>query len=327
MLKTYSCIVKNDSQLEQMMKESLCIYDKALYYQRQKYFETKNTGKIKTYSYNELWNIIKNEDITKSSELDYVAKQYVVRQVIDVWNSYINSFICYKNNLKQLTGIPKLPKYLYKTKKFNIVKFDKSRFKKIDITNNSIIFPKSNYSFFITDKIKIKDIRQITIQKYFGKIKINIIYEDREVIKNHYDINSCIGIDLGVNNLCAITSNNKSFSYVVNGRPLKSINQYYNKKLSKLRSELSKCNKTKSSKKIQKLTLKRNNRIKHYMHCISKQLINFCIENKIEKIVIGHNTGWKQNTNIGKKNNQNFSGIPFNELIRQIQYKSKNIPI
>ena len=74
-----------------------------------------------------------------------------------------------------------------------------------------------------------------------------------EVIRNKYDNNSCIGIDLGVNNLCAITSNDKPFSYVINGRPLKSINQYYNKKLAEYRSDVERFNKKETSKRIRRL--------------------------------------------------------------------------
>ena len=137
-----------------------------------------------------------------------------------------------------------------------------------------------------------------------------------------YDINSAIGIDIGINNLCAITSNDKQFSYIINGRPLKSINQFYNKKLSYYKSILEKVNKQKTSKRIQRLTLKRNNKINHYLHCCSKQIIDFCLKNKIEKIIIGNNTGWKQKVNIGKHNNQNFVQIPFTRLIEQLKYKS-----
>ena len=323
MLKTWSYIVNNDSRLDEMMRSSLSIYDKTLYIQRQRYFETKEQGKIKTCSYNELWNIVKEDEIVKNSCLDYNVKQYVVRQVSEVWNSFVKSLISYKNDKKKFNSAPKIPNYLYKTKQFNIVQIDKTRFRKIDYKVNSITLPKSNFTIKLTDKIKIKDIRQITIQKFYGKTKINIIYEDREVIKNNYDPNSCVGIDLGVNNLCAITSNDKSFSYVINGRPLKSMNQYYNKKVAKAKQELEKCNKKKTSKKLYKLSYKRNNKIKHYLHCTSKQIIDFCVKNKVEKIVVGHNNNWKQNVNIGKKNNQTFINIPFNQLINQLQYKSK----
>lgn len=128
---------------------------------------------------------------------------------------------------------------------------------------------------------------------------------------------------MGVNNLCAITSNDKSFSYIINGRPLKSINQFYNKKLAKLKSNLEICNKKKSSKAIQRLTIKKNNKVNNYLHCVSKKVIQLCIENKVEKIIIGHNKGWKQDVELGKKTNQNFVQIPFNTLINQILYKSQ----
>ena len=323
MIRAWNYIVKNDDRLLTMMADSLSIYDQALYYQRQSYFETKERGKIKTYSYNDLWNLMKFNDKVKSSKLDINIKQYIVKQVCISWLSFIKSSIEYKKNLSKFNGSPKMPNYLYKTKDYNIIQVDKTRFRKINEEQNSFNLPCSDYTIKVPKQIRLKDIKQITIQKFYNKIKINIIYEDREVIKNQYDLNLTIGIDLGINNLCAITSNDKSFSYIINGRPLKSINQFYNKKLAELKSKLEKCNNKKSSKQIQQLTLKRNNKINHYLHCCSKQLINLCIENKVEKIIIGHNKGWKQETNIGKKNNQNFVQIPFNMLINQLQYKSQ----
>ena len=128
---------------------------------------------------------------------------------------------------------------------------------------------------------------------------------------------------MGVNNLCAITANDKSFSYVINGRPSKSMNQFYNKKLAELKSKLDICNKKKTSKRIQKLNEKRYNKIQNYLHNVSRAIINLCLENKIENIIIGHNKGWKQECNMSKVNNQNFVQIPFDTLINQLQYKSQ----
>ena len=223
MFRAWNYIVKNDDRLLQMMSDSLSIYDQALYYQRQSYFETKEQGKIKTYSYNELWNIVKNNDKLKESKLDINIKQYIVKQVCIPWLSFIKSSIEYKKNPSKFNGRPKMPNYLYKTKDYNIVQVDKTRFRKINEEQNSFNLPCSDYKITIPKQIRLKDVKQVTIQKYYGKIKINIIYEDREVLRNEYDLNSTIGIDLGINNLCAITSNDKSFSYIINGRPLKSI--------------------------------------------------------------------------------------------------------
>lgn len=321
MIKAWNYIVNNDSRLQKMMSNSLFIYDQALYFQRQKYFETKEQGKIKTYSYNELWNLFKEIDLNGQIKLDINIKQYIVRQVSKNWENFIKSSVEFKKNPSKFLGKPKMPNYLYKKKDWNIVQVDKTRFRKVNEETNSFNLPCSDYTIKVPKQIRLKDVRQVTIQKYFGKIKINIIYEDREVLRNEYDINSAIGIDLGINNLCAITSNDKSFSYIINGRPLKSINQFYNKKVAKLKSKLEICNKKKTSKAIQRLTLKRNNKINHYLHCCSKQIIDLCIKNRVEKIIIGHNKGWKQEVNIGKTNNQNFVQIPFNILINQLQYK------
>lgn len=321
MIKTWSIVINDDKRLLKMMSDSLCIYDQALYFQRQSYFESKNEGKIKTYSCNQLWERVKNEDKIKQSNLDINIKQQIIKQVSKSWLSWIKSNISYKKDNKNFNNRPKIPSYLYKRKKYNIIYIDSSRFRKKNYENNSFDIPCSDYKIYVPKQIRLKDVKQVTIQKYYNKTKINIIYEDREVIKNKYDINSSIGVDLGVNNLCAITSNDKTFSYVINGRPLKSINQYYNKKLSEIKSNLYKCNK-KISKNIQRLTMKRNNKINHYLHCSSKRLIKFCIDNGVEIIIIGHNKNWKQNSNIGTKNNQNFNQIPFNTFINQLIYKS-----
>lgn len=323
MLKTWNYIVNNDERLLKMMSDSLSIYDQALYYQRQSYFETKELGKIKTYSYNDLWNLMKNDDKVKSSKLDINVKQYIIKQVYISWLSFIKASVAYKANPDKFNGKPKMPNYLYKTKNYNLIQVDKTRFRKINEDLNCFNLPCSDYTIQVPKQIKLGDIKQVTIQKFYGKIKINIIFDDIEVLKNEYLAGAAIGIDLGVNNLCAITSNDKAFSYIINGRPLKSINQFYNKKLAKLKSELEICNKKKTSKAIQQLTVKRNYKVNYYLHCVSKKVIQLCVENKVEKIIIGHNKGWKQEVELGKKANQNFVQIPFNTLICMIQYKSQ----
>jgi len=42
--------------------------------------------------------------------------------------------------------------------------------------------------------------------------------------------------------------------------------------------------------------------------------VNFLVSNKINTLVIGKNKLWKQNINIGKKNNQNFVQIPYDKF-------------
>lgn len=133
------------------------------------------------------------------------------------------------------------------------------------------------------------------------------------------DNGNYLGIDIGLDNLASCVSNNGS-CFIINGRPLKSINQYYNKRLAFLKSKL-KDNKH-TSKQIRSLTNKRNNKIKDYLHKASRILINHVVSNGINTIIIGHNKCWKQEINIGERNNQNFVSIPFNMFISMISYKA-----
>lgn len=132
-------------------------------------------------------------------------------------------------------------------------------------------------------------------------------------MKQKIENNRFIAIDLGVNNLCAITSNDTLKPIIINGRHIKSINQFYNKKKAELQSKLPK--NRKGSYKISRLNLKRNCKIQTELHNISKFIIRYCLENDIRNIIIGKNKNWKQECNIGKRNNQNFIQIPFETLI------------
>ena len=105
---------------------------------------------------------------------------------------------------------------------------------------------------------------------------------------------------------------------------IKSINQYYNKKKSKLMYFIGDKG---TSRRLEKLTFKRNNKITDYIHKTSRFVIDYCLEKNIGNIVIGYNEGWKQNVKISRSNNQNFVSIPFLKLIQQIKYKAELVGI
>lgn len=169
------------------------------------------------------------------------------------------------------------------------------------------------------------------VPKLNNNYVIEIVYERKETNLN-LNPDNILSIDLGINNLMTLTSNKKGIEpLLVNGRPLKSINQYFNKKLAEFKSELPFNPKTGYqlgiSNKIKRLTLKRNNKIEDYFHKSSKYIIDFCKANDIGIIIIGKNDGWKQEVNMGDKNNQNFVTIPFNSLIQKSSYKAKMVGI
>ena len=108
---------------------------------------------------------------------------------------------------------------------------------------------------------------------------------------------------------------------VINDKPLKSINQFYNKRKAELQSKLGANRKT--SKRIERLTDKRNRRVEHYMHTASKRIIDLLVDHNIGTLIVGKNDGWKQESNIGKRNNQNFVQIPHATFIEMLKYKGE----
>lgn len=133
-------------------------------------------------------------------------------------------------------------------------------------------------------------------------------------------------MDLGVDNLCAIASNQDDFQpIVINGRPLKSINQFYNKRKAELQSRLKGNRKT--SNRIQRMTDKRNRQVDLYLHTASKRIIDILVSEKIGVLVIGKNDGWKQEINIGQRNNQTFTNLPHARFIEMVTYKAEQVGI
>lgn len=115
--------------------------------------------------------------------------------------------------------------------------------------------------------------------------------------------------------------------FAINGKPLKSINRYYNLKASEMKSKLMKEEKKHSSKRLVGLTGKRGRKVSDYIHKTTTYVVRWCHENNIDTIVCGHNTGWKQNANMGRQNNQDFVSIPHTTLINQLKYKCEDYGI
>jgi len=289
------------------------LYNSCLYNIRQEYINNKIN------IINNLYHIMKNTDEYKS--LPRKVSSSVLLMVQKNFKSFFNSLKEYNKNLNKFKNRPHLPKYLDKIDGRYMVSYtnqaiSKKIFKKV----NKIKLSQSNIEF----KTKINDfniIDCIRIVPKIGYYVIEIVYTIKEKgLLN--DNNQYLSIDIGLNNLATLTSNKINFDpIIINGKPLKNINQYYNKKRSDLQSILKIRNNKNNSNKLNLLTLKRKNKIDNYLHKASKNIINICNENNINTIIIGKNDNWKQDINIGKTNNQNFVNIPHSRFIEIIKYK------
>jgi putative transposase len=111
---------------------------------------------------------------------------------------------------------------------------------------------------------------------------------------------------------------------IVNGRPIKAINQCYNKRKAQLQHKLGT---TGTTRQLARLTAHRTRQIDHYLHTASRRIIDLLVAEGIGTLVIGKNPLWKQEVNLGKRNNQNFVSVPHARFIEMLTYKAALVGI
>ena len=267
---------------------------------------------------NNLYNVIKNEECYKL--LPPKVAQQTLRNVSSIWKSY---FALIKSKKQSHVGEPK---FLNKTNGRFVTTFTNQAIsKKVYDKAHKIKLSQCNIEFY-TKVNEFSKINCVRIIPRMDSYTIEVIYEidDVERLKSN---RTYFSVDLGVNNLAAVTCNKRGYTpFVINGKPLKSINQYYNKKLSHYKSKLAQNNK-KSSHRLKRLTNKRTNKINDYLHKASNLIVNKMCSEDVRCLIIGKNDNWKQRSNIGSANNQNFVNIPHSRFISMLTYKCEKVGI
>lgn len=198
------------------------------------------------------------------------------------------------------------------------------------LSDGVIRFPKVFEGFTMSfqhfDDPKFVSFQQVRIVPHKTYLSIEIVYT--VLIEDQKKYNGrCIAVDIGVNNLACVCNNFHAPAFIINGKPLKSINQYYNKEYAFYYSKAESVNYVKSTKRLSKLGDKRSFKINDYLHKASRYIVDYCVENQVTMVIIGKNDSWKQNVDMGDQNNQNFVYIPFTRFIDMIVYKAKQYGI
>ncbi len=332
-------------QLDSLLFVSKNLYNRAQYLVRQEFITTsklKEQGLLQTANYLN-YNAI-NRLLIDQKDPDYNALPRKVSNQTLIgldknWKSFFTNIKDWKVNKHKYTGKPNLPKYKHKTRGRNVLTYELGAISKKSLVKGFIKLSGIDFELPFVNK-EHKLIHVLIKPANNLNIEIHIIYERVEKQLATEEARNILGIDLGVKNLMTLTSNSKGHRpLIINGRPLNSINQYYAKQLATLKSELpfeyrqvwnkeskvleTKCIQTSTSKSIKILTRKRNAKVKDYLHKSTKFVVEHCLQNNIDTIVIGRNKHWKQNCDIGKVNNQNFCIIPHSTLIHMLEYKGK----
>ena len=312
--------LKRSKILDEITFLSKNLFNVATYTVRQRLFKDRHWIR-----YNELWKLLRTHESYKKLQETCGSHppQQVLKQVDRNFKSFFKAIKVWKSERLRFRGRPKLPKYKRKSGR-NLVYFTSLQCR----LKNGYVFLTRKMENLGFPKIKthLEKVKGVRIVPFGDRYNIELIY-DYEPKDLHLNENNALGIDLGLNNVVTASDNIGNKPLIIKGGVVKSINQFYNKQLSKYKSMAKKCNNTDITGRILRLHRKRNNKMRDFFHKTSRKVVNYCISNNIGTIVIGYNEGWKQEIAIGKRNNQNFVSVPFLKLVRQVEYKSEMVGI
>ena len=313
--------------------ESKEIYNFANYILRQLYFKNSNRHRYSLEFINEypslkdlflkyieenkqfsslFYKIIREFSKLRQYSINLKIVQNIVDKLKNDWTSYWKLLKMKKN--KTYDKKINIPRY---KKKYNLVEYNNQVISKKKLKLGYIGTDKMKQGIKIANRHKDLDCKCFRIYNKNDKILCELIYEKEmiEVEKN----NRVASIDIGLENLFTIAFNYNKKGISIKGTKLKVINQYFNKIKASLQSMLP--NKQYVSKFINQLLYKRTEQLRNYIGYYTNKLIEILRTERISKLVVGYNKEWKQEINIGSKNNQNFVSIPFRKILDILRYK------
>ena len=258
-------------------------------------------------------------------------RQHCLKLLAQNWKSYFRSLNDYKNNPSKYNGMPKPPRYKYLDSNPNEIVFTNYA---IRIKNGNLLLSLSkkmksmykvdNLKFELSDKVQsfinMDSIQQVKIKRESISNRWYLIVVYNKECKNN-DGRNVMSIDPGLDNLAAITFKDSNKNYLINGKPLKSKNAYYNKEIARLSSIRMKqvgSKKFKNTNRIKSLRVDRRNYVLDYLHKASRRVVDIALDNNVGTIVIGDIKNIKQNSTI-----KSFVQIPVQRFVTMIGYKAE----
>ena len=303
--------------LDEFCFKSKNLYNFANYQIRQKFCKD---GKYITY--NEMDKLLKQDGM----DYDYrnmptaQCSQQILRLLDKNWKSFFKAIKDWSKHKEKYTGRPKMPNYLPKNGRYELILTNCN----CKLKGSTIHFPKCFNGFTINTKVN--NLQQVRILTRYNHIVIEVVYRV-EVPELKEDNGKYISIDIGLDNFATISNNICKMPVILNGKGLKSINQYYNKQMSHYRKIAKRMNNLDYTNRMNKLTMKRNNKVNDFIHKASKWVVDYALSLDVNTIVIGNNKDWKRESELSKRINQSFVGIPHQDFINKVIYKAENVGI
>ncbi len=317
-------ILKKNNSYYQML-DDFCFKSKNLYNHANYIVRNEFVKNDKWIRYADLDKLLKaNIEYPDYRQMPTAQSAQQILKLLDKnWKSFFGSIKEWSKNKDKYLGRPKLPKYKPKNGRFMLILTNQN----VKLKNGILVFPKPFNGFIIQPQFVNKEnfvsFQQVRIIPGNKQFTIELVY-NIEIQEEKLDDNGrYLSIDIGVDNLATITNNIGLQPVIINGKGLKSINKYYNKQISHYREIAKRMNNVDYTNRMDRLTVKRNNKINDYMHKASKFVIDYAVTNDIHTIIIGNNKNWKQNSSMSKNVNQSFVGIPHQRFIEMVSYKAE----
>lgn len=303
---------------------NLCHLSKNLFNQGN--YIIKNAEEGNWIRYGELDKILNGKGSDPSEnykQLPSNTAQHILISLDKSWKTFFKIIKEWRIHPEKFYSKPNPPKYKKKNGE-HILIFTNGQCK---IENNILKFPKKvdlKVRTRLSDNTNLREVR--IIPKGVGYVAEIVYQKEAEIEKK--DGSRVIGIDFGSKNIIAMVNNIGLKPIVVkdDGRGIKSINQFYSKKKAILQNIYAKQG-IKDGDKLRRLRVKWNKKANDWIHKLTRFVVDWCIKHNIGQIVVGHNNNWKQNINIGRRNNQNFVSIPFDTIIQKLLYKLEEVGI
>ena len=312
----YKFYIRHTDELDKLFRTSNNLYNQALYLFRQRL----NADGVWTW-YNDMDKLMKNV-VNLEGECNYkllpsVVSQQLLRVLDKNIKAYCKSIKDWKKHPEKYKGMPQMPHYRNRGGMIGLT-YTKSG----TSIKNGIIKLSRGTKIHIPQWEKYCDVlqswQQVRLIPNNRVIKVEIIYE-QEIKQADVSKDKCAAIDLGLDNLATMVTDEGCV--IFSGKYLKSYNQYFNKTLSHLLSIKDKQGIKRSTRRIIRMYDRRDRYFEDAFHKVSRQIVNILVAKKIGRLVVGYNVGWKQRTNMGKRNNQKFVQMPFARLTSYLRYK------
>jgi IS605 OrfB family transposase len=288
-------------------------YNAALYLTRQAFIHQQ-----RIISYEETARDMKTSEAYRA--LPAKVAQWVLRQVTLAWKGYFAACAAWQADPSRFLGHPKLPKYLDKRGR-NLLTYTEQAISRAPKHRGSVV----PSGVAIRVETRQTAIDQVRIVPHASHYTMEVVYE-RPVTRADVDPARVAASDIGVNTLAAVTFNQPGLApFLVNGRPLKALNQWYNTRRACLKGKLPAG--VYVSRQLDLLTDKRHRQMADYLHVASRRVVDQLVRRRIGTLVVGKNDGWKQAISLGKRTNQNFVFVPHAWFVEMLRYKAELVGI